>query len=136
MDWYYNVVSRVSSFKVIDKPFVYYRQRANSVTSSFKKKSITDYIYTIEKWNEKLNAIEDNEEKRVMLSSLAKLYCNLLIAYSRHTKELKDCKKKIFSFKHLLSYNLNPRVKKISMFAKVFGLGITCTVLNVLRKMR
>ena len=71
-----------------------------------------------------------------MLSSLAKLYCNLLIAYSRHAKELKDCKKKIFSFKHLLSYNLNPRVKKISIFAKVFGLGITCTVLNVLGKMR
>ena len=136
MDWYYNVVSKASNYKVIDKPFVYYRQRLNSVTSSFKKKSITDYIYTVEVWNGKLNAIEDSEEKSVMLSSLAKLYCNLLIAYSRHAKELKDCKKKIFSFKHLLSYNLNPRVKKISMFAKVFGLGITCTVLNVLRKMR
>ncbi|MBR4031424.1 MAG: glycosyltransferase [Clostridia bacterium] len=136
MDWYYNVVLKASAFKVIDKPFVYYRQRSNSVTSSFKKKSITDYIYTVETWNEKLNAIEDSEEKSVMLSSLAKLYCNLLIAYSRHTKELKDCKKKIFSFKHLLSYNLNPRVKKISMFAKAFGLGITCTVLNVLGKMR
>lgn len=136
MDWYYNVVSKVSSFKVIDKPFVYYRQRANSVTSSFKKKSITDYIFTIEKWSKIFDKIEDNAEKSVMLSSLAKLYCNLLISYSRHTKELRDCKKKIFSFKYLLSYNLNPRTAKISKFSKVFGLGITCTVLNILGKMR
>ena len=50
MDWYYSVVFNVNSFKVIDKPYVYYRQRENSVTSNFKKKSIVDYIFTLEKW--------------------------------------------------------------------------------------
>ncbi len=136
MDWYYNVVSKAENFEVIDKPYVYYRQRENSVTSSFKKKSITDYIYTIDKWSNEFKKLEDESERKVMLSSLAKLYCNLLISYSRHTKELKDCKKDIFSFKWLLSYNLNPRTNIISKFAKFFGLGITCTLLKILEKVR
>lgn len=136
MDWYYNVVSKADNFKVIDKPYVYYRQRENSVTSSFKKKSITDYIYTINKWSEEFQKIEDEGEKAVMLSSLAKLYCNLLISYSRHTKELKDCKKEIFGFKWLLAYDLNPRTKIISKFSKFFGLGFTCTLLKLLEKVR
>lgn len=136
MDWYYNVVSKANNFKVIDKPYIYYRQRENSVTSSFKKKSITDYIYTINKWSEEHKKIEDKREREVMLSSLAKLYCNLLISYSRHTKELKDCKKDIFSFKWLLAYDLNPRTKIISKFSKLFGLDITCTLLKILEKVR
>lgn len=136
MDWYYNVVSKAENFKVIDKPYVYYRQRENSVTSSFKKKSITDYIFTIDKWSKEFNKIQDEREKEVMLSSLAKLYCNLLISYSRHTKELKDCKKAIFGFKWLLTYDLNPRTKIISKFGKMFGLGITCTLLKILEKVR
>lgn len=136
MDWYYNVVSKAKNFKVIDKPYIHYRQRENSVTSSFKKKSITDYIFTINKWSEEHKKIADEKEREVMLSSLAKLYCNLLIAYSRHTKELKDCKKEIFSFKWLLAYDLNPRTKIISKFSKMFGLGITCTLLKILEKVR
>lgn len=136
MDWYYNVVSKARTFEVIDKPYVYYRQRENSVTSSFKKKSITDYIYTIDKWSREFKNIENEKEREVMLSSLAKLYCNLLISYSRHTKELKDCKKDIFAFKWLLSYDLNPRTKIIGKFAKIFGIGMTCTLLKILEKVR
>ena len=136
MDWYYSVVSNANEFKVIDKPYVYYRQRENSVTSSFKKKSITDYIFTLEKWSNNFKKSEDENEKYVMLSSLAKLYCNLLISYSRHTKELKDCKKQIFSFKYLLKYDLNPRTKVIGKFVKFFGLNITCMLLKILEKVR
>lgn len=136
MDWYYNVVSKAENFEIIDKPYVYYRQRENSVTSSFKKKSITDYLYTIKKWSNEFESIEDEIEKAVMLSSLAKLYCNLIISYSRHTKELEDCKKDIFSFKWLLNYDLNPRTKIISKFAKFLGLSVTCTLLKILEKVR
>ncbi len=136
MDWYYNVVSKAENFEVIDKPYVYYRQRENSVTSSFNKKSITDYIYTVEKWSNEFKNIENASEREIMLSSLAKLYCNLIISYSRHPKELKDCKKDIFSFKWLLNYELNPRTKIISKFSKVFGLSVTCILLKIFEKVR
>ncbi len=136
MDWYYNVVLNSLNFKIIDKPFVNYRQRENSVTSTFKVKSIVDYIFTIDKWSNIFNNLEDEDEKFVMLSSLAKLYCNLLISYSRHTKELKKHKKKIFSYKWLLSYDLNPRTKMISKVARLAGLNIACMLLKIYEKVR
>jgi len=71
-----------------------------------------------------------------MLSSLSKLYCNLLISYSRHSKELKELKKEIFSYKHLLKYDLNPRVKKISKFARIFGLNLTCVIFRLIERTR
>lgn len=136
MDWYYNVVSKAKNFDTVNKPYINYRQRENSVTSTFKAKSFNDYIFTIDKWQKKFYEIDDPALKEVMLSSLAKLYCNLLIGYSSHTKQLKAQKKQIFSFKPLLKYNLNPRTKIISRFSKLFGLNITCLVLKILQKVR
>ncbi len=136
MDWYYNVVSHAQNFEVIDKPYVNYRQRENSVTSTFKRKSFVDYIFTIDKWQKQFEEIRIPLLKETMLSSLAKLYCNLLISYSSHSKQLKEEKKQIFSFKQLLKHRLNPRTKIISIFAKAFGLNITCLILKVLQKVR
>ena len=136
MDWYYNVVAKAQNFKVIDKPYIAYRQRENSVTSSFKLKSITDYIVTIDTWAKRFHAIEDAQEREVLLASLGKLYCNLLISYARHSAQLREQKKAIFSFGYLLRYDLNPRTKLIARFARVFGLNITCMLLNILDKVR
>ena len=136
MDWYFNVVSKAKSFKIIDKPYVYYRQRENSITATFKKKTVEDFIYTVETWGRNFNAIPNEKEREIMLSALAKLYCNLLVVYSQHADELKGHKKQIFSFRYLLKYDLNPRAAKISKFARIFGLNITCTVLNILGRKR
>ena len=136
MDWYYTVLEHAAFFKVLDKICINYRQRENSVTSVFKKKSVTDFIFTIEKWYTKINDIKDTEKKNVLLSSLAKLYCNLLITYSRNKDKLKAEKNKIFSFKHLLKYNLNPRTNKFYKLSKLIGLNLTCTLINILDKVR
>ncbi len=136
MDWYYNVLQYADGFKVLDKECINYRQRENSVTSVFKKKSITDYIFTIEKWYDNISNIEDTENRYVLFSSLAKLYCNLLIAYSINKDKLKEEKNKIFSFKHLLKYNLNSRTNKFFKLSKLMGLNLTCTLINILDKVR
>ncbi len=136
MDWYYRVVTQAEKFKILDEAYINYRQRKNSVTATFKEKSITDYILTVRKWKAFFESMENQDEKEVMLASLAKLYCNLLIAYSSHRKELKQYKKEIFSFGNVLSYDLNPRTRKIHLFAKVFGLNGTCAILDILRKAR
>lgn len=136
MDWYYSVLEHAEKIAVLDKECINYRQRENSVTSVFKKKSVTDYIFTLEKWYTKINNIKEIEKKNVLLSSLAKLYCNLLITYSRNKDKLKVEKNKIFSFKHLLKYNLNPRTNKFYKLSKLIGLNLTCTLINILDKVR
>lgn len=136
MDWYYQVILAAKHFKVLDKPYIYYRQRENSVTSTFKIKSYEDYIFTLKKWSNIWKNAETEEEKNIMLATLAKLYCNLLISYSNHRKELKHYKKEIFAFKYLLNYDLNPRTKKINLSYKLFGLNITCMLLEIAQKVR
>ncbi len=136
MDWYYSVIEHAKSFEIIDKPYVYYRQRENSVTSVFKQKSITDYVLTLKKWKKKFENIESDREREVLLSSLAKLYCNLLISYSRHRKELKELKRDIWNFKGLLRYRLNPRANKFYLCTKFLGMNLTCTLLCLIDKMR
>jgi hypothetical protein len=81
MDWYYQVVSVAESFVVLDRPYINYRQRENSVTSAFNPKSISDYVITLEKWYARLDKTEDLTEREALLSSLAKLYCNFLIEF-------------------------------------------------------
>lgn len=136
MDWYYHVVSKAQHYKVIDKPYIYYRQHANSVTSTFSQKSIVDYIATVSKWSDCFEKIKNAEERFVMLSSLAKLYCNLLISYSRHRNELKVYQKDIFSYRYLLNYDLNPRTTIIHRFSCLFGLRMTCFLMRVFEKVR
>ncbi len=136
MDWYYSVVSVAEKYEVIDKPYINYRQRENSVTSSFNPKSIYDYIITIDKWYNILKEEKDEALRYALLSSLAKLYCNLLISYARNKEHLKDAKKKIFAFRELLSYPMNPRTRMIAKFNKMFGLNLTCTALRLFNKVK
>lgn len=136
MDWYYSVVQKAEIFAIIDKVYVNYRQRENSVTSTFNLKSVNDYIYTLKNWWDIFRDMEEGIEKRALLSSLAKLYCNLLISYARNKRALKSFKKEIFSFKPLLKFTMNPRTKKINRCSKFFGLNITCTMLRFLDKVR
>lgn len=130
MDWYFTVMEKARTMLVIDKPYVYYRQRENSVTSAFKPKSVTDYIFTISKWKERFERMPEGMEKEALLSALAKLYCNLLISYSRHMDDLKDVKRQIFAFKGLLKHDLNPRTRKIHQVSSVIGVSGMCRLLR------
>lgn len=136
MDWYFSVVEKAKNIVVIDKPFVYYRQRPNSVTASFKPESIDGFIYTVEKWEKIFQRIDDPRLKETLLSALAKLYCNLLISFSRHQKELQNQRQRIFNLRHLLKYNLNPRTKKIQLCESVLGIRLTCSLIGILDKIR
>lgn len=136
MDWYYSVVRCAENFRIIDAPYICYRQREGSVTSTFNIKSVLDYVFTLKKWGEEFEKIEDRILKRALLSSMAKLYCNLLVSYSRHMKELRPFKHEIFSFKYLLQFDLNPRTKLIGRCAKLVGLDLTCVLLNLYDKVR
>lgn len=136
MDWYYKVLCHTNRLRVVDEAYVSYRQRANSVTSVFRVKTVEDYLWTLRKWRSAFEKIENGLERTVMLSSLAKLYCNLLISYSRNADKLKALKNDIFSFKDLLKYQMNPRVRKIGCFYKLFGLDLTCFALKVLDKVK
>ena len=137
-EWYYHVLTKIHSITYIDEVMLVYRQRANSITSSWKMKNLTDCIYIVKKWYNQIPREEIPDDYKVaLLNSIAKLYCNLLIAYTgfqnpgkkRYASELRE-------MQGLLRYHLNPRVR---MFYKVYCLagfsGLMC-VLKIICRLR
>lgn len=137
-EWYYHLLLKISSIEFLDEPFVVYRQRSNSITSSWKIKNLKDCVYIIEKWSKKIQNSElDNNYKNSLLNSVAKLYCNLLIAYTRFDdKEKKNYFKQIKDLRFLLEYNINPRVQMFYKIYKIGGFGLLMSALKVICKIK
>ena len=137
-EWYYHVLLKAKSIEGIDRAFVVYRQRANSITSSWKIKNLTDCIYVIGKWDKGIKEADiDDSYKKALYNSLAKLYCNLLIGYTNFKcKEKKQYYQQLKALSHLLQYNLNPRTRTFSKIYKLCGFGLMMTALKVLCRIR
>lgn len=133
-EWYYQVLLKAQSIEGIDDDYIVYRQRANSITSSWKMKNLTDCIYVIDKWKKGiLEADVDQALKTALYHSLAKLYCNLLIGYTNFKcKEKKAEYKHLQDMKKLLHYNKNPRVAKMYKIYKIFGFRIMMLALKII----
>jgi hypothetical protein len=138
MDWIYSVILTSNSLTLIDEPFIAYRQRENSVTSSIKIKNLNDYVFILEKWYEKANFNDLSEaERRITLSSLAKYYSNLLIMYTRvKDKEKHSYDKRIKKLSPLLQYGLSKRPQLVARIYKIAGFKLTVGALSLLDKIK
>ncbi len=137
-EWYYHILLVANNINGLDDDFIVYRQRANSITSSWKTKNLTDCIYLIEKWNIGIhNADISDNYKTALYNSLAKLYCNLLIGYTTFkNKNKKDYIKQIEDLKHLLKYDLNPRTATFNKIYKLVGFRLMMVALDILCKVK
>ncbi len=137
-EWYYHVLLKAASIDGIDKDYIAYRQRSNSITSSWKMKNLTDCIYVVDKWQKQIAQSEiDADYKMALLNSVAKLYCNLLIGYTTFDdKQKKTQYGKIKEMAFLFRYNLNPRVATFSKIYKLVGFDLMMLALKILCKVR
>lgn len=131
-DWFYQVLLCAKTFDYIDEPFIVYRQRCNSTTSSYKLKNLSDLIYILNKWVAIVKKAKGNPYISVIEASLAKQYCHALIGY----QTLKDAGKKAYKEvlkKHsqLLSYSNNPRVRSFRSMYNVVGFNGTIFLLKL-----
>lgn len=136
MDWNYRLITSASSIVLIDEPFIAYRQRMNSVTSSLKLKNLVDFIYILEKWSSKIQIEIENEElKKILFASMAKYYSNLLIIYNRvQDKQKKQYVQSIKNLSWLLKYSMSKRPRIVSKFYRVFGFTLTMKALKLIDK--
>ena len=123
MDWYFNLVSVSQKICAIDETYIAYRQREGSVTATVKIKNLLDFVFTLEKWSDKIkNADISDKKKAALMGALAKYYSNLLITYTRLKDKAKNhYKSRIKALSYLLDYSLSPRPMKIRKFYKIAG---------------
>ncbi len=132
MDWYYRVIAYAGKFALLDKSYIAYRQRSNSVTSSGNLKAIGDFVTVIGNWFKEFEGLQDDKLRFTMLSSLAKLYTNLLVAYNRCAdRDKRKYRRTIKKYRGLLRYNLNVRVRMINRLYRIAGFGPTMLALKL-----
>ena len=135
-DWYYKIVGVLSSLELIDEPLYVYRQRAGSITKTYKKKNLEHLLWIIKKWTNYINAGEMTVNKKVIRNSLAKQYCHAIIGYSS-LKNPKEYYPRLKKYSYLLKYSANPRVKAFRKMYKLMGLKGIILLLrlrNVIKK--
>lgn len=128
-DWYYKVVSHLTSLELINEPLYVYRQRAGSITKTYTKKNMEHLLWIIEKWTKYVNEGEFTGNKEVIRNSLAKQYCHAIIGYCSlsHAKEFLPRLKRQ---NYLLQYSNNPRVKAFRRLNRLVGLSGTIWLLK------
>lgn len=137
MDWYFNVVTHSHSMELVDDVMVGYRQRDNSVTSTKSIQTIDNFLEFFIKWVPKVKSLSDSSLCEVLHSSMAKLYVNLMIAYSSLTDSQKKSRyKDLKRYSILLCYCVNPRVKIIWLMKRVLGFKATMLLLDIAIKVR
>ena len=137
-EWYYHVLLKAKFIDGIDKDYIVYRQRANSITTSWKMKNLTDCIYVVDKWQKQVSEAEiDDEYKNALLNSIGKLYCNLLIGYTVFKdKNKKQYYSKLKDLSFLFKYNLNPRVAMFSKLYRLAGFDMTMLALKFICRIK
>lgn len=120
-DWYYKVVGVLSSLELIDEPLYVYRQRAGSITKTYKNRNLEHLLWIIEKWSNYINDGEMTDNKKVIRNSLAKQYCHAIIGYSS-LENPKEYYPQLKQYSYLLKYSANPRVKVFRKMYKLIGL--------------
>ena len=134
MEWYYHVVTAAKTMSVIDEPCIAYRQRVGSITSSTKRKNLTDFIYILEKWSKYVkDEIEDERLQAVLFGSMAKYYSNMFITYNRvNDKSKKQDIKRIKDLSWLLRYAQSKRPKLVAKAYRFLGFRMTTLALKVI----
>ena len=137
IEWFYNILCVANSFEFIDEAIITYRQRENSVTSSAGEQNLSDNLVTLEYLSNRIMQMnEDDKFKSALLGSMAKLYSNLLISYSRAGNWKRTYKKRICKLSFLLKDTVNPRAKVINKIYNVIGFNGTIAALKIMDKIK
>lgn len=138
MDWYFGLILCSNRIAAIDKSYIAYRQREGSITTSLKLKNLTDFIYILEKWSERIKkACISDSKKEALMGALAKYYSNMFITYVRvKDSEKKKYIKRIKNLSYLLDYSMSNRPQQIKKVYKIAGFKGVTAMLTILDKIR
>lgn len=131
-DWVLEVFLNADSFAAIDNPFYTYRKgRIGSITTVPNMKTINGIIYTVEKWIEKANTIDNDTIKRDVLNYLAHIYTTGVVMLARlKGKDKKMATKRLKVYEDVLKAAYWKQTKAVRFSLAIFGYMITAYMTN------
>ena len=131
--WFINLLNKCKKCKFVNLYMYAYRQNvAGSITQNFPVKHFDDLLDIIKTELKNIDTYNFNTDtKKALLSFLAYEFSILLSKIHRLDKIIQNAKRKeLMPYKWLLEYTLNPKVKKVAIINKLFGIRVTEYVLK------
>lgn len=132
--WFINVLDTCDKCSFINQYVYSYRQNvAGSITKTSGRRSF-DSLFDI--FKTEIEKVEDrsfnHEAQNALRSFWAYEYCILLTyLHDFDRSERKSIRKELHQYKGVLQYTENPKVKKVSLVYRMFGIRVTEFVLDV-----
>ena len=126
--WFIELLDKCKSCKFINHYIYAYRQNvAGSITNSMGERTFNNLFSIVKEEIDKIEARSFSKEtKDSLISFLAFNYCILLAILVKLPEGIrKRSRKELMQYKWLLKYTDNPKVKKVSLVNKLFGIHIT-----------
>ena len=132
--WFINMLNVTNKCCFVNQYVYAYRQNVVGSISNTRGRKSFDHLFDI--FKTELSLIDSRsfseEAKNALKSFLAYEYC-ILLTYKDIDKE---AKRELLNYKDILTYDLNPKVKKASRIYKAFGISATAFALNVYQWIR
>ena len=132
--WFIDLLDGSSKCMFVNQYIYAYRQdREGSITHSGGEKSFNNLFSILKNELAKIDSRSFSlDAKDALRSFLAYEYCILLAMLGSLDKSIqKEKRKELYDYKWLLKYTMNPKVKKVALVNKLFGISITERVLRL-----
>ena len=132
--WFIDLLDGSSKCMFVNQYIYAYRQdREGSITHSGGEKSFNNLFSILKNELAKIDSRSFSlDAKDALRSFLAYEYCILLAMLGSLDKSIqKEKRKELYDYKWLLKYTMNPKVKKVALVNKLFGISITERVLRI-----
>lgn len=138
LDWSLNLYIHAKKVHAVDNPFYGYRKRADSITTSMKRKNFVDLLYIINKWRTIIPELFISDaEKRIYMGFLCYEYSILLgLLYRADRSTRNEMMRELRKLTYLLQYDVNYKTHRVVVLYRLFGLDITAWILQQYIKYR
>lgn len=135
--WFINVLEQSNKCMFTNQYIYAYRQNVSgSITNSGGERSFKNLFAILQKEIEMIDNRQFSEDaKNALYSFLAYEYC-ILLSMLGELKEIKTKRKELYSYKWLLRFIVNPKVRKVNLVYRFLGIRITEWILRFYNKRR
>ena len=138
IDWYLHLMCFAKTYDSINDVAIIYRLRSGSISNAPKINSMTDNLWILENWPNRIKSIvEDSLTIDSLMSVMSYYYANDLILYASYPyQQVVPYKKRLKAQSYLMNFAVTPRALTIKKFYKLFGFEITIFLLKIMSKLK
>lgn len=136
--WIFRVANAMPKYQYTDQFFYMYRKgRPGSITTTVSRGHLQQLADMLEEFSDEQRYVNQTVKKCIL--SLVSYQLTILIASVMNLpsgEEKKDLIRRIMAMKHLLAYDLHPRVKQVNRVRRLIGFRATMLLLGIYLKYR